>query len=294
MHFSKPKIEDYKTYKPFLQIDEFTCENLYLNALIWQDIYHHEFAWFDEKTLVFRLFEGEGYIYSLPLGESFNEALDAIIRLLGENDHLTASDGARLELLSQHLPDGYNLIPAEENFDYIYSVNDLAMLSGKKFHQKRNHISAFTRKYNWRYESLNVNNINDIFSVAETWANERSNGGMDEDIECEFRAIKKILPHYAELDIRGGILYVDESAVAFAFGSPINDKVFDVTTEKALGNFPGAYAVINNEFAKHELLGSFEFANREDDLGLEGLRRAKRSYNPVTILKKYLVEIKKP
>ncbi len=292
MQFIRPKIEDYPSLKTYLQTDELTCENLFLNALIWQDIYHHEFAWFDEKTLIIRLFEGKGYIYLLPLGKSFLEAVDAIIKMLGEDDRLTASDGPRLEKLREYMGDKIKLIPVEENFDYIYSVEELSSLSGKKFHQKRNHISAFSRKYNWRYESINDDNIKDIISIAKSWADERQTNGHDADIECELRAIEAVLPHYRSLEISGGVLYADDRAVAFAFGSPINDRVFDVTTEKALSDFQGAYSVINNEFSKNELLSKYELANREDDLGIEGLRRAKRSYNPVTILKKYLVEIK--
>ncbi len=293
MQFFKPKISDYERLKPFLQTDELTCENLYLNALIWNDVYQYEFAYFDEETIIIRLFENGGFIYLLPLGKSFYDALNAIIKLLGENDHLTASDGKRLEKLKEFLGEKINLIPSEENFDYIYSTEDLAYLQGKKYHQKRNHISAFTRKFNWRYETLTDDNINDVFKVATAWVKERADSG-DEDILIELDSIKEILPHHKKLDIIGGVLYVDEEPVAFAFGSPINDKIFDVTTEKALSDYPGAYSVINNEFAKHEMLGSFEMLNREDDLGIEGLRRAKRSYNPIILLKKYLVEIKKP
>jgi len=294
MDFFKPKIEDYERLKSIIQTDELTCENLFLNALIWQDIYHHEFAFFDDKTVVIRLFEGEGYIYLLPLGESFFPALEAEINMLGEYDRLSASDGRRLDELLGHLGKNIELIPAPENFDYIYNTEELATLTGKKFHQKRNHISAFSRKYNWRYESIGEGNVNDFYLVAEKWASERYESAPDPDIECELRAIKEILPHFKELDILGGIIYVDDNPIAFSFGAPINDRVFDVTTEKALSDFQGAYAVINNSFVKAELFGVYELINREDDLGLEGLKRAKKSYNPVLILNKYLVEIKKP
>ncbi len=294
MQFKHPTISDYQRLKPFLFADELTCENLFLNALIWQDIYRHEFAFFDDETLIIRLFEGEGYIYSAPLGKSFNAALEAIENMLHKNDRLVASDGGRLQKMLEYFGDKIALIPVEENFEYIYSTEELSNLSGKRFHQKRNHISAFTRKNNWRYESMNSSNLKDIYKIAEEWARERTTDKEGPDIECELRAIKEILPFYEELDILGGIIYVDDNAVAFSFGAPINDNTFDITTEKALSDFQGAYAVINNQFAKNALSGRYEFINREDDLGLEGLRRAKRSYNPITILKKYIVEIKKP
>ena len=294
MDFFKPTIDDYQKYKHLLQTEEFTCENLFLNMLIWQDIYRYEFALFDDKTLVIRLSEGDRYIYLLPFGESFSQALDKIISSLNNGDRLTASDGYRLEKLKAHLGDNFTLIPVEENFDYIYNVHELAELSGKKFHQKRNHISAFSRKYKWTYSSLSAENVKDFISVAKEWAKERMTNGIDPDIECELRSIRELLPRFELLDISGGIIYVNEKPVACTFGTPINDKVFDVTTEKALTAYQGAYAVINNSFVKNELLGHFEFVNREDDLGIEGLRRSKLSYNPVLILKKYIVEIKKP
>ena len=146
MHFFSPKIDDYKRLKSILQIDELSCENLFLNALIWQDIYFHEFAFYDEKTVVIRLYEGGGYFYLLPIGESYFPALKEIIDMLGPNDHLTGSDGPRLDAFLSRYGNDCDLIPAEENFDYIYKTEELAALSGKKFHQKRNHISAFSRK----------------------------------------------------------------------------------------------------------------------------------------------------
>ena len=88
------------------------------------------------------------------------------------------------------------------------------------------------------------------------------------------------------LEARGGAIFIEDKAVAFTIGSMINPSVFDIHFEKALKDYSEAYTVINNEFAKNAL-SEFEFINREDDLGLEGLRKAKLSYNPCKILEKY-------
>ena len=106
----------------------------------------------------------------------------------------------------------------------------------------------------------------------------------------ENESIKNALSHLNELSIIGGIVYVGEKPVAYCFGTALNQNVFDVNIEKALSEYQGAYAVINNEFVKREL-SSFEYVNREDDLGIDGLRRAKLSYQPCQILKKYIIKI---
>ena len=126
--------------------------------------------------------------------------------------------------------------------------------------------------------------------MADTWAeNQLSEFGYDKGVEVENASMKLLLPKMKKLGIKGGLIRVDGKVVAFTFGSPINDRVFDVQVEKALPEFRTAYSLINREFIANEL-SSFEYVNREDDLGLQGLRQAKLSYQPEILLKKYVIK----
>ncbi len=290
MIFKSPTIEDYRLIKKFLPNDELSCENNFLNMYLWREIFNYQFAFYDENTLVLRFFDGDKPIYFLPMGKSFFECID---KIYAENQNAVffASEGTRLEKFISFYGDNIDIIPIEENFEYIYSSDSLSNLSGKKFHQKRNHISAFSRKHSWHFEELSDKNISDIITVTENWVKERGNI-YDRELECEISAIKDLVKIYKDIDVVGGILYVEETPVAFCFGSELNGETFDVTTEKALVNYQGAYAVINNSFAKNVLYPKYKYINREDDLGLEGLRKAKLSYYPEIILKKYIIKQK--
>ncbi len=291
MKFKVPKIQDYNLYRPLLECGEKTFENSFLNAIMWGEKYNYNYALLnDNKTLVIRLREESEDIYFLPLGEYFSETIDAVLDYCGGNALFCVSEGDRLDKLKLKF-DNLELNPIEDNFEYVYNSEDLALLRGKKYHQKRNHISAFSRNYNWHYEDLSAENIKDIISVTEQWANEREDGS--ETLNAELKAINNVIYDYEKLNIIGGIIYVDNNPVAYTFGQPLNEDVFDVNTEKALFSYRGAYAVINNEFAKRCLYPKYKYINREDDLGIEGLKKAKLSYYPETVLKKYLVRINK-
>ena len=132
----------------------------------------------------------------------------------------------------------------------------------------------------------------EVFEMADKWTEEMKKITDDtKSIEVENKALKEYLPFMKELNLRGGCIRVDGKIIAFTFGSPINNKVFDIHVEKALPEFRTAYTLINREFILNELL-DFEYVNREDDMGLEGLRKAKLSYHPDILLKKYVIKYK--
>ena len=288
MKFIEPKVNDFQKYKPLLSNGEMTCENSYLNAILWKNVYNYEYC-LNDNSLIIRLCDGEEHLYFLPLGDDFGTNVNEIIK--EENGHpvFCVSDGERFEKFKEVFGKKYECLPIPENFEYIYKRTDLAELVGKKYHQKRNHISAFSRKYDWHYETLTKDNMCDIFTVSDEWLEEKDSE-FQKELLVENKSIKNALAYLEELSIVGGILYVDDKPVAYSFGTALNESVFDVNIEKALSDYQGAYAVINNVFVKREL-SSFEYVNREDDLGIDGLRRAKLSYQPCQILEKYIIKI---
>ena len=170
--------------------------------------------------------------------------------------------------------------------DYIYLSQNMAELSGKKLHAKRNFINKFNSLYNGNYEfkPITSNLIPEIKSFNTNWqkTNEKFS---NEHLTDEHELICYALDNFIKLKLIGVALFVDGKIAAFTYGSAINKNVFDIHVEKADTSYQGAYAVINNLFAK-ELIG-YKFLNREEDMGLDGLRKAKLSYYPHKILVRY-------
>lgn len=282
LEFKPFEPKDFEIYKQFLKEGEYSCENTFVNLLVWQKSYNNMFALCDGQFIV-KSGGIEGENFALPFGDDFEKGMNLIFEYCGKMPDFWVQEGPRFAKFKALYGNKYSFQENRDAFDYIYLQEDLANLSGKKYHSKRNHISAFSKKYDWRYENLNDNNVTDFISCAEEWFKTRE---TDRLLKAEESGVKTVLQNYKKLGVLGGIIYVEEKPVAFTFGSAINREVFDVHTEKALPQFAEGYTVINREFAKNELSG-YKYINREDDLGLEGLRKAKLSYKPQILLKKY-------
>lgn len=182
-----------------------------------------------------------------------------------------------------------------DDCDYIYLRQNLAALQGKSYHKKKNHVSRFQRIYegNWEFRSLNLCSISeDMIFVAQQWLEERlatvEMGDEDKRIlNLEHDMIKSALENKNDFALDGGVLYTNGKPVAMTLASKISDKMLDVHFEKCLSEAAanGAYAAVNWCFANAS--DSYEFLNREEDMGVEGLRKAKLSYHPDNLLEKF-------
>mgnify|MGYP004557938283 FL=1 len=182
--------------------------------------------------------------------------------------------------------------------DYIYLAKNLAELPGQKFHKKKNHIARFMRLYEnrWEFRTFPQNDIaDDIIYIEEKWLDEKSSsiGNPDHALLLEKKSITSAVEFHSALNIRGGVLYVDKKPAAMTLVSPVSSQVLDIHFEKALSDYAadGAYSVVNNLFAKES--ENFLYLNREEDMGVEGLRKAKLSYKPDIILDKFYGEVEK-
>ena len=187
--------------------------------------------------------------------------------------------------------------------DYIYLTENLSNLPGTKYSKKRNHLNQFKKKnIDFKFELLDEHNITAAYEIEEKWLFENTQENQDnnktddsQDLQQEQLIIKNALDNFDYFskyaDMKGGILYVKNEPVAFCLSSLLSPTITDIHFEKCLSPFAkdGGYAVINNEYAKTI---STKYINREEDLGIEGLRRAKRSYYPEIVLEKFDVEIK--
>ena len=286
LNFREITLEDKPLLEEILQNSkEVSCENTFVNLFVWQKAYNNQIA-LKNGNLFIKYGTEADESYRLPIGGDLEEGLREIIRHCGGKYPVFWSPiNEDFSRLPKWFSEKYHIVPTPDSFDYIYLQKDLAELGGKKYHSKRNHISAFSKKYDWRYEEINQTNLESIKQCAEKWYAENQDR-LDKYALAERDGIKTVLDNLKMLNVTGGAVFVDTAAVAFTLGTPINDKVFDIFAEKALPEFATAYTVINNEFAK--TLKSFKYINREDDMGIEGLRRAKLSYKPEVILEKYL------
>ncbi|MDP3385687.1 MAG: phosphatidylglycerol lysyltransferase domain-containing protein [Eubacteriales bacterium] len=178
----------------------------------------------------------------------------------------------------------------EDAYDYCYLTEDLVNLSGKQYHRKKNNLNQFQKLYKDRnnYEPINPGNAMDALLVARGWCAD-SGCSENQDLCKEFEGIKDILKDwafYSKRGVEGIIIYVDGLPKAFSIGEPLTKDMFLIHIEKASHDIQGIYAAINHKMAT-QVLGRFTYLNREQDLGIEGLRKAKQAYNPHHMVEKW-------
>lgn len=286
MEFKKITLGDAKLLKPFLQaIDERTCEISFVNLLLWQPLYNNCYC-IEDGILYLKSYSDYVETYSLPFGD-IKTGMKKIIEYTGNPyPDIWAQEGRRFNEFKKLYGECYDIIESRNEFDYIYNSSDLINLSGKKYHSKRNHISAFSKQFDWHYEDITKDNIELVKRCAEIWYNQNADR-MDDELKTEKHGVGLMLSNMSKLSVKGGAIVIDGEVVAFTLGSPVNDNVYNIHIEKAIKGYETAYTVINREFAARNL-ETYKYINREDDLGLEGLRKSKLSYHPEIILPKYI------
>ncbi len=293
-HFEFPTIEDRKWMQPILsQSGNMGSESAFGTLFLWSDTYFSKVCRFEDFMLLCS--GGHFHTYNLPIGgQKPYHAVEAIIADAHERGipfkmwGITQDGVAELQEL---FPDRFVFQLDRNGSDYVYETGDLINLPGRKFHGKRNHLAQFERDYNWSYEDITQDNIEDCKIVARKWC--EANGGCDQgnSNQNEGCAIRKAFRYFDELQLAGGLIRIDGEPVAFTVGEEINPQTYLLHFEKALEGYNGLYAAINHEFAARHLAG-YKYVNREEDLGLEGLRKAKLSYRPAFLIQKYLVTLK--
>lgn len=286
--FREPQMSDkQRTIEILSQTQQTACEFCFGNIFIWSPIYGSEIS-MCSHFLICRSTDQKPS-YSIPKGDgdftSCIESLREEASEVGHNLELYAITESEKIMLEQLMPNKFRFIESRHNFDYVYSVEELATLSGKKFHSKRNHIAYFEKTYDWSYEEINKDNIQDCIEMNKKWARENKSRNP-EGMGKEELAIERAFCNYEQLGFKGGLIRANGEVVAYTMGEKLNDSTFCTHIEKAFSEIRGAYPIINREFAKNSLT-DYEFVNREEDMGIEGLRKAKLSYNPAYLVKKY-------
>lgn len=289
LEFKKPEITDKQWVNDCLvHANSMNCEYTFGNLFIWNSAYSTEICRYKD-FLICRWGKDDDINYSLPLGEGdFTDAVDAIIdyaKSLGETPVIYGITEGYLGLMQEAFTGKFTYKYDEGNNDYIYSTEKMASLSGKKYHGKRNHITNFKKNNpDWSFEKISKDNIDECLALHSKWIENKDPD--DEDYSWEFEAVKKAFEYFDELDMVGGLIRVNGEVIAYTLGEPqMNGHCFVSHFEKAPADMIGAYPIINQEFTKNCLM-QYEYVNREEDLGIEGLRKAKQSYHPEIWLEK--------
>lgn len=295
IQFKRPELEDKGIIESyFAKAPSRSCERTFANVYLWSRHYHVRFA-VVEDALVF-MDDEEELAFAYPAGEpeAVKRALDVLERYSEERGYplvlysVTEENFAQLE---EWYPGMYEIEYDRDQADYVYETEKLATLAGKKLHAKRNHINKFkTIHEDWNYEPLSDDNVEECFQMALKWRNQN---GCEDDPEknAEMCVSLNSLRLYKELGLVGGVLRVEGKIAAFSVGEKMCEDTFVVHIEKAYADLDGAYPMINQQFVQHECM-DFQYVNREEDTGAEGLRRAKLSYRPAFLVEKGIVRKK--
>ena len=233
-------------------------------------------------------------VYPYPIGNGDRKAvIEAILqdaRDRGIPCRITGMTAADREELEAWFPDKFTLRTHRDSFDYVYATDDLADLKGRKFQKKRNHFNRFRAEHP-NYEILPLNSCNMALAqhMVNDWYVNRLKEDPHGDYLLENIALARAFQNYTALQMEGLLLLDDGKVLAVTMGSRLSNDTFDIHFEKAREDIEGAYAAINCEFARYLRLKhpEVQFLDREDDLGLEGLRKAKLSYNPHHMAEKH-------
>lgn len=286
-------IDKDKIDRALAKSDFMGCEYSFANNLAWRRLNNSKIAFYKDFYICASFNDGsEPPCYILPAGEGdYREVITELKRhaeSLGFPLTMFGFTDKTLPILDELFPEQFTAELDRDSSDYIYLRSDLAELAGKKYHAKRNHLARF-KELEYKYSPITERDYDDCILFATEQYNSRDNS--EHSFIAEQFAINAYFSHFEELGLKGGIIRIGGKVCALTIGEHLNSETFCVHIEKADTSYNGIYAGINNLFVRSATDGH-KYINREEDLGLEGLRKAKLSYNPAFILNKYYVVFK--
>lgn len=289
-----PKFPDFKDIT--IEDREYLAENIwnyqpenseltFTNLFIWKD--HFNLKWSTLNGIpIFLATKGDPYFFE-PAGFLSIDDVKKIAFWIKDNYGSKVIFSRVGNQFSSRLDDNFVITPQREHFDYVYKAKDLIELSGRKYHSKRNHLSNFFKNYTYEYKEMTVDYSKSSIELAQKWCQDKRCKD-DMDLLDEFEAAKLSLENFDTLRLKGGVLLINGQIEAFTVAEMLNERTMVIHMEKANKAFDGIYTAINNLFCKSTLKPDI-FVNREQDLGDEGLRKAKLSYFPDHMIEKFSV-----
>lgn len=293
LDFKEPEITD----KPWVDrclayAHTMNCEYTFGNIFVWRTAYVTRICHYKDFLLI-RYGRGTDLAYSPPVGTGdFAEALNVLLADAAANGvtlRLLGVTESYKELLEAAAPGKFSYAYCDDNNDYIYRADKMAALPGKKYHGKRGHIAYFKKTYpDWQFERISPENMDACIALHTDWIDEKDQTEQkaeDAEFSLEFEAVLTAFENYEALGFVGGLIRVGGKVIAYTMGEPHSKDCFVTHFEKAPADMRGAFPIINQEFTR-QCLSGYTYVNREEDLGIEGLRKAKQSYHPEIFLEK--------
>lgn len=289
MQFFDIDINTKETIKSFFNAQRVEASDmLFGNLYIWHFSRTIRYAITHDCLVVLTKFPNESYPFIFyPLGSGDRKgAITAMQEYFLDNQmpfSIRSLETNQSAELAQFFPNAFEITPNRDRFDYIYNVNELIALVGRTLHKKKNHLNRFFNLYpDFAYERVDSSNAMEVLEAYSTWF---ELGEKTDGLKNEMLGIKATLQNFNALDMKGGIIRIDGKIAAFSLGEQINADSVVIHIEKGNTFYAGIYQAINQQFLKNEW-AHLRFVNREEDLGIEGLRKAKMSYKPARFVEK--------
>ena len=298
MIFRDIDMESRELLNPYFDLVDYeACEYCFNTLYMWQHLYKTGYYIGDGFAVIVAEYEGNTFsILPLAKKEDMPRVIKFVIDYFEKEQKKIYFRGITKEVvdyLKENYPDKFDYTEERYLFDYVYDGDSMRELKGRKNVKKRNHINYFLKEYEGRFEYrlLDENDFDACLKLVEEWtSNKEENGQVDEEMEEELIGIKKLFNSFPvikdKLKIAG--IFIDGKLEAFTMGEYLNPNMALIHIEKANPSIRGLYPYINQQFLVKEF-SDVEFVNREEDLGIEGLRKAKLSYHPVKFVEKYTV-----
>lgn len=291
IEFTPIRLEKQPAYVSLLrQCSQVSSDYSYSNIFSWSEEYGLEWSWIDNLVWVRQTRPDE--LFWAPLGNWEQTDWQGFLeRYAPPGTLFTRIPENLLKLWKTAAADRLTVVEERRNWDYIYVRKDLVELKGNRFHKKKNLLRQFKKKYDYRYLPFGPHLIEAAMAMQDDWCNWRDCESST-ILSAENRSVHKILTHWDDLQgLTGGVIQVEDLIVAYTIAEALSADTIVIHYEKGCPDFKGVYQAINQMFLEH-LDGDYQWVNREQDLGEEGLRKAKLSYNPVKFLKKYRVAVR--
>jgi hypothetical protein len=297
MNFKEITINDKALFDKYLhlhnsQISELTFTNLFM----WRGYYKFKYLEIEGLLCLISTPQDIRPYALMPIGKidngNFQRALLGLKEYFSENRwalqfrKITKNE---LEHFKPYINSDEDIELDRDNSDYLYLAEELIALRGKKFHAKKNHINKFRKTYQYEYIRLDSSLLDECRRIMEEWCAVRD-CDCERGDNCERYANLELLNNYDVLECKGALIKVNGRFEAFTVGEMLNNDTAVIHIEKAKSDIRGLYTFVNQQFCENEWKDAV-YINREQDLGQEGLRKAKLSYNPIKIIDKYTVNL---
>lgn len=292
--FKTVELSDKEWMDPLIAASDFSgCHHNFGNIFAWSKINKTRIGRVNDFLVVKGGEEEHLQDYFYPTGKGdIKSALLELKKDAQERGHKFSLIGVspeNIKELDSLFPGMFKYEANVDSFDYVYTLEKLSTLSGKKLHSKRNHINNFKKNNdNWSFEIINTNNIDECREMNKEWCIE-AGCYEDDELKKEACVVKRFFDNFEPLGLDGGLIRLKGKVIAFTLGERLNSNTYVTHVEKAFKDIQGAYPLINNEFAifLREKYPDLVYVNREEDVGEEGLRKAKQSYYPDKMEEKY-------